>query len=161
MFCHISLSVAERLAIAIKGIIVQFMDVFTKKKRSEVMAKIRAKNTKPEIAVRKLLHSMGYRFRVHNKHLPSKPDICLPKYSTVILVHGCFWHNHKRCIDGKIPKSNVSYWGPKIRGNVERDKKHRRALQRLGWKVVTIWECELCDMARLEKKIQKKLRLKV
>jgi DNA mismatch endonuclease (patch repair protein) len=145
------------MAIPIEGPIVQIMDVFTKQKRSEVMARIRAKNTKPEIAVRKLLHRMGYRFRVHNKNLPGKPDVCLAKHNTIILVHGCFWHNHKRCNNGKIPKSNMGYWLPKIRGNVERDKKHRRALRRLGWKVITIWECELCDMSQLEKKIKAKI----
>lgn len=83
------------------------MDVFTKEKRSDVMARIKAKDTKPEIVVRKLLHGMGYRFRLHNRQLPGKPDVCLRKYNTIILIHGCFWHHHKKCINGKIPKSNV------------------------------------------------------
>lgn len=133
------------------------MDVFTKKKRSEVMSRIRAKDTKPEIAVRKLLHRMGYRFRLHDKNLPGKPDVCLAKHCTVILIHGCFWHNHSRCQDGKIPKSNTDYWQPKIERNIQRDKKNKRALQRLGWKVITVWECELRDMERLEKRIKKQL----
>lgn len=124
------------------------------------MSRIRAKDTKPEIAVRKLLHRMGYRFRLHNKNLPGKPDVCLTKHEAVILIHGCFWHNHRKCRDGKIPKSNVDYWQPKIERNVSRDKKHKRALQRLGWKVITIWECELRNMDKLTIRIKKGLEKK-
>ncbi len=135
------------------------MDVFTKDKRSEVMSRIRAKNTKPELIVRKLLHSMGYRFRLHNKHLPGKPDICLRKYNTIILVHGCFWHHHEKCRDGKIPKSNISYWQPKIERNMKRDQENGAALQNLNWKVLTIWECEIKDVASLEKRLKANLKM--
>ena len=134
------------------------MDVFTKKKRSSVMAKIKAKDTKPEILVRKLLHRMGYRFRLHNKHLPGKPDVCLEKYNTVIFIHGCFWHNHKKCNDGKIPKSNVGYWQPKIQGNIARDKRNNLALKRMGWKIITIWECSLNDLSSIKKLLKGKLK---
>lgn len=133
-------------------------DTISKKKRSEVMAKIRAKNTKPEIAIRSLLHGMGYRFRNHASKLPGKPDVCLAKHRTVIFIHGCFWHNHCRCRDGRLPKSNLAYWRPKIEGNVARDKKHKRALRYRGWRVLTIWECELKNIERLQNKIDKYLR---
>lgn len=133
------------------------MDTFTKQKRSEVMAKIRGKDTKPEKIVRSLLHQMGFRFRLHNKMLPGKPDICLPKHETVIFVHGCFWHNHTKCKGGRLPKSNLEYWQPKIQRNVERDKMRQRSLRKLGWKVIVIWECELKAENRLRSKIQKSL----
>ena len=129
------------------------MDTVTKAKRSEVMSKIRAKNTKPEIIVRKILHKLGYRFSLHRRDLPGKPDIVLARRGTVVFVHGCFWHGHKGC--ARHPKSNLEYWTPKIERNAERDKIQKKMLKKLGWKVLTIWECELKNVSKLEKKIQK------
>ena len=106
------------------------------------MARIRSKNTKPEHIVRSLLHRMGYRFRLYRNDLPGRPDIVMPKYKTVVFVHGCFWHQHKGCRDGVVPKTKRRYWKPKLTRNVLRDKEHVRALRALGWRVVSIWECE-------------------
>ena len=106
------------------------------------MARIRSKNTKPELIVRSLLHRMGYRFRLHRADLPGHPDIVMPKYRTVIFVHGCFWHQHKGCREGVIPKTKRRYWGPKLTRNVFRDKGHIHALRELGWRVVVVWECD-------------------
>lgn len=134
-------------------------DVFTKKKRSEVMSRIRAKNTKPELLIRQFLFSQGFRYRLHQKNLPGKPDIVLKKYSTVVLINGCFWHGHTNCKIFKMPKSRQDYWIPKIEGNISRHSKHIRELKRLGWKVIVIWECQLkknkldLTLMKLEKKI--------
>lgn len=109
-----------------------------------MMAGIKGKNTKPEIVVRKALHAQGYRFRLHDKKLPGKPDIVLPKYKTVIFVHGCFWHKHD-CKHFKWPKTRPEFWREKIEGNVARDKKHAEELITLGWNVKVVWECEVKD----------------
>lgn len=121
------------------------------------MSRIRAKNTKPEMLVRSLLHKQGYRFRLHQHNLPGKPDICLPKYKTVIFVHGCFWHAHENCKRSNIPKSNTDYWIPKIMRNVERDLMHRKSLKNMEWKVIVIWECELKNLEELREKLTKGL----
>lgn len=105
------------------------------------MAKIRGKNTKPELLVRRFLFSKGYRYRIHVKHLPGTPDIVLPKYNVVIFVHGCFWHGH--AVDGRLPHSNLEFWASKIKHNKERDFKNTQKLLSMGWKVITIWECQL------------------
>ena len=118
-------------------------DVFSKEKRSEVMSKIRGKDTKPEILVRKYLHSRGLRFRKNDKRYPGHPDIVLPKYKTIVLVRGCFWHLHEGCKYARIPKSNVEYWQNKLYGNKERDKRTKKELEDMGWKVITVWECQL------------------
>ena len=118
-------------------------DTFTNEKRSKIMSQVRSKNTKPEILLRKWLHSEGFRFRIHKKNLPGKPDIILPKYKVAINVHGCFWHRHNDCKNSTRPKSNVSYWEIKFNANVERDKKNTADLMTMGWKVITIWECEV------------------
>jgi DNA mismatch endonuclease (patch repair protein) len=118
-------------------------DVFTPEKRSEVMSLIRGKDTKPELAVRSILHRMGYRFRLHRKNLPGKPDIVLPRYRTVVFVHGCFWHQHDGCPDGHPPKSRKEFWLKKLDGNKARDKRNLAALSEAGWRVIVIWECEL------------------
>ena len=118
-------------------------DIWSKEKRSEVMAKIRSKDTKPEILLRSLLHKSGFRFRLHKKGLPGSPDIVLPKHGTVIFVNGCFWHHHKGCRDGKIPKTRSEWWLAKIERNINRDKKTHRQLRALGWCVLVIWECEV------------------
>ena len=117
-------------------------DVVDKETRSRMMSGIKGKNTKPEMIVRKALHKAGYRYRLHDKRLPGKPDIVLPKYKTVIFVHGCFWHHHD-CKYFKWPKTRPEFWRTKIEGNVERDKKAYAKLQRLGWKVVVVWECDI------------------
>ena len=130
------------------------MDNVSKEKRSEIMSKIRSKNTTPEIKVRKLLHSMGYRFRLHRKDLPGKPDIVLPKYKTVIFVHGCFWHGHEGCRYAVIPKSNTHYWKNKINNNISRDNNNLILLSELKWKVLIIWECELINLDLLTFKIK-------
>ena len=119
------------------------MDIWSKQKRSEVMSKIRGKDTKPEMILRSYLFRLGFRFRVHKKDLPGKPDIVLPKYQTVIFVHGCFWHYHDDCREGRIPSTNSKFWEEKLLKNVEKDKRHTEALQELGWKVIVVWECEI------------------
>ena len=117
-------------------------DVFSKKKRSEVMSLIRSKNTKPELYVRSFLHKQGYRFRLHQKNLPGNPDIVLRKHGVVINVNGCFWHHHD-CGNYKIPKSNRKFWHNKLITNKARDQKNTNKLRNLGWKVYKIWECKL------------------
>ena len=111
--------------------------------RARNMSAIKSKNTKPEIAVRKLLHSMGYRFRLHRKDLPGSPDIVLPKYKTVIFVHGCFWHRHENCKYASTPKTRQEFWNKKFNENILRDKKNLEILSSLGWKIIIIWECEI------------------
>jgi len=115
-------------------------DRFSTATRSEIMSKIRSKNTAPEILVRKHLHSLGYRFRLHDKKLPGKPDIVLKKHRTAIQVRGCFWHQHG-CKFSNSPKSNTSYWLPKLEKNKERDKLNDKKIKKLGWKLIVIWEC--------------------
>lgn len=127
-------------------------DIYSRQRRSYVMSRIRKTDTKPEMMVRRLLHRLGYRFRLHRADLPGNPDIVLPKHHTVIFVHGCFWHQHS-CRLGKLPKSNKNYWVPKLRGNKRRDTGNRRALRRLGWKVLVVWECQVQDEAKLRQKL--------
>jgi DNA mismatch endonuclease, patch repair protein len=118
-------------------------DVHDKKTRSYNMSRIRGKDTKPEMLVRKFLHANGFRFRLHVKDLPGKPDIVLPKYKTVIFVHGCFWHGHKHCRYYVIPKTKTEWWLNKINGNIANDKKATVALKQQGWKIINLWECDL------------------
>jgi DNA mismatch endonuclease (patch repair protein) len=117
-------------------------DIVSKEARSRMMSGIKGKNTKPEILVRSMLHKMGYRFRLHMNNLPGKPDIVLPKYHTVVFVHGCFWHRHSGCKYAYIPKSRSDFWNEKFFKNIERDKVNREKLQKAGWVVLTVWECE-------------------
>ena len=120
-------------------------DVFDKRKRSWVMSLVKGKNTEPEIFVRSLLHRLGYRFTVNgpnNKKLPGKPDIVLPKYHTVILVHGCFWHGHPGCKHHRIPKSRTEWWTAKIESNRRRDERNLAELEARGWHVVVLWTCQ-------------------
>lgn len=119
------------------------MDIWDKRKRSEVMSKIHSKGTKPELALRKALFARGFRFRVNYTKLPGKPDIVLPKYKTVIFVNGCFWHHHEGCKYAYTPKTNTKFWIDKINSNVLRDKINRQKLLVLGWNVIIIWECEI------------------
>jgi DNA mismatch endonuclease (patch repair protein) len=118
-------------------------DVHDKKTRSYNMSRIRSKDTKPEILVRKFLFSKGYRYKLHDKNLPGKPDIVLPKYKTVIFIHGCFWHGHKGCKYYVVPKTRTKWWVTKINGNIVNDKRKKASVKKLGWKVITIWECQL------------------
>lgn len=118
-------------------------DIFTKQKRSEIMSNISGKNTKPEIIIRKLAHSLGYRFRLHKKNLPGKPDIVFPKYKKVIFVNGCFWHGHKNCKRSKLPTTNKKFWKEKIENNKKKDAADYRKLRKLGWDYLVIWQCRI------------------
>jgi DNA mismatch endonuclease (patch repair protein) len=121
------------------------MDRLTPEERSRLMSKIRGKDTKPELLVRSMLHRAGYRFSLHRKDLPGKPDIVLRKYKTVVFVHGCFWHCHKGCKSAHLPKSNSAFWKRKLERNVANDSRHQAKLAEMGWNVVVVWECELKD----------------
>lgn len=118
-------------------------DIHSTKIRSYNMSRIRSKDTKPEILVRKFLFFHGFRFRLYDKSLPGKPDIVLKKYNTVIFIHGCFWHMHKRCKSFQMPATNVNYWYPKLLKNSEKDKAAIKLLKRSKMKVIVVWECEL------------------
>ena len=130
------------------------VDVFDEVKRSAIMARIKAEDTKPEIAVRRIAFSLGYRYRLHRKDLPGKPDLVFPRLGKIILVHGCFWHQHS-CKDGRTPSSNKDYWIPKLERNTERDRNNLNELCKLGWTCLVIWECELKNPARLTSRIEK------
>lgn len=125
-------------------------DIVSPEKRSQMMAAIRGQNTKPEIAIRKLLFAKGYRFRLHRKDLPGKPDIVLPKYKALIFVQGCFWHGHKDCALFRMPKSKQDFWRKKISGNVARDKANTARLLDAGWRICTVWECALKGRNRID-----------
>lgn len=132
------------------------MDIWPKDKRSQVMSRIISKNTSIEQRVRKMLSKMGYRYRLHIKGLPGKPDIVLRRYKAVIFVHGCFWHLHSRCRDGTIPKTRSAYWKNKLLNNKKRDIKYIRRLRSQGWKVLRLWECETEKHSeKVIKKLQK------
>lgn len=119
------------------------------------MSRIKGRNTLPERIVRSLLHRMGYRFRLHRKDLPGKPDIVLPRYKAVIFVHGCFWHQHEGCRFAYTPKTRVDFWQSKFRATMQRDVEVSQKLVSLGWKVMTIWECELADQSELSEKLRR------
>ena len=122
--------------------------------RSKMMAAVRSKDTQPEMLVRRLVHGMGYRYRLHRSNLPGKPDLVLPSRRKIIFVHGCFWHQHT-CRGAHLPKSNTSYWGPKLERNRARDKKHLKALRSMGWKCLVVWECELKNLERVRLRISR------
>lgn len=130
------------------------MDKHTPEQRHRNMSAIKGKNTKPEILVRKMLHSMGFRFRLHSKELPGKPDIVLPKYKTAIFVHGCFWHRHPDCKYSTSPSTNVEFWVRKFAENTLRDEKKINELISLGWKVHVIWTCEIKDTPDFRHKLK-------
>lgn len=119
------------------------------------MSLVRGRDTGPEVVVRRALHRLGYRFRLHRKDLPGRPDIVFGKRRKVIFVHGCFWHRHNdpACKLARLPKSRLAFWGPKLVGNAERDARHLHALHTLGWKVLIVWECELRHSEQLENKL--------
>jgi DNA mismatch endonuclease, patch repair protein len=127
--------------------------------RSWNMSRIRSKNTKPERVVRSMLFSLGFRFRINRKDLPGRPDIVLPRYKSAIFIHGCFWHRHN-CKDATMPKSNTDFWEKKFAANVERDSRVKRELKDLGWKVITVWSCELKDMELLKQRLVFELKNK-
>ncbi|MDZ7640959.1 MAG: very short patch repair endonuclease [Desulfurivibrio sp.] len=129
------------------------MDTLSKERRSWNMSRIKGKDTKPELIVRSLLHSMGYRYRLHQKSLPGKPDMVFKKYRAVIFVHGCFWHRHKGCKFAYKPKSKQEFWQRKFLENEARDKKNRFKLEKLDWKVLVIWECEVENIEKLKRKV--------
>jgi DNA mismatch endonuclease, patch repair protein len=117
------------------------------------MRQIRSRDTSPEMIVRRLVHGMGYRFRLHVALLPGKPDIVLPRLKSIIEVRGCFWHRHPRCIDSHVPKSRIHYWEPKLQRNQQRDEENGRKLRQLGWRVLVIWECETKSVEKLSRRI--------
>ncbi len=127
-------------------------DTLTSEQRSANMSAVRGKNTAPELLLRSMLHRMGYRFRLHRRDLPGTPDIVFPARRGVVFVHGCFWHGHT-CARGVVPSSNVDFWQTKIAKNRERDARAQRRLQKEGWKVLIIWECEMKNRDRLAKRL--------
>lgn len=145
----VSLVVWVRLLCTLITDSLTILDSVTKEKRSEIMSKVRSKNTSPELAVRKLLFSLGYRYRLHAKNLPGKPDLVFPGRKKVIFVHGCFWHYHD-CKTGHIPKSRLDYWKPKLTTRRQRDATNVAALIGMGWRVLVLWECEISDLKRVE-----------
>jgi DNA mismatch endonuclease (patch repair protein) len=118
-------------------------DIFTKGKRSQIMSSISAKETRPEIAVRSFLFRRGFRFRKNVKTLPGKPDIVLHKFKTVVFIHGCFWHGHQKCKRASLPKTNKAFWSKKIKGNTKRDERNYSDSKKIGWRLITIWQCQL------------------
>lgn len=134
------------------------VDTLSKNRRSWNMSRVRGKDTKPELIVRSVLHRIGFRFRLHVNRLPGKPDIVLQKYRTVVFVHGCFWHRHKRCPDASVPKSRTDFWIQKFTGNVERDRSNRTALRRSGWKVIVVWECEATKKEKLAARLCREIK---
>ena len=118
-------------------------DVFSKEKRSEIMSRIGPKNTKPELIIRRLVHSLGYRYRLHKKDLPGKPDLVFPKYRKVIFVHGCFWHGCEKCNRSKLPDTNYDFWNLKIRKTKDRDRRIYAELKKIGWDSLVLWQCEI------------------
>lgn len=133
------------------------MDGLTPEKRSWNMSRIRGVDTKPELLVRSLLHRMGYRFRLHRRDLPGRPDIVLPKYRAVVFVHGCFWHRHRGCRYAYVPKSRKDFWKRKFARNVERDREVRHLLRKAGWKILVVWECETVDADGLASRLSSAL----
>lgn len=133
------------------------MDKISSSRRSENMRAIRSSNTEPELVVRRLVHRCGFRYRLHKRELPGKPDLVFSSRKAVIFVHGCFWHMHE-CQNVRVPKSNVGYWRPKLERNRQRDRDQLATLTELGWRILTIWECETTDLQALEFTIRAFLR---
>jgi len=129
------------------------MDRLSLDHRSWNMSRIMGKNTLPEKSVRSLLHSLGYRFRLHRKNLPGRPDVVLPRFQAAIFVHGCFWHRHERCKYAYTPKTRVEFWQRKFDENVARDKSALNSLQKRGWRVLVLWECQISDKKALAKRL--------
>ncbi|MDQ0563205.1 DNA mismatch endonuclease (patch repair protein) [Rhizobium mesoamericanum] len=130
------------------------MDIVSPARRSQIMARIAGKGTKPEVAVRRVAHGLGYRFRLHRRDLPGSPDLVFPSRQLALFVHGCFWHRHAGCRLAYNPKSNVEFWQAKFKGNIARDARVLDELERLGWRVAMIWECETRDFDGLCQKLK-------
>jgi DNA mismatch endonuclease (patch repair protein) len=134
------------------------VDRLTPERRSINMGRIRSRDTSPEMIVRRLVHRMGYRYRLHVSSLPGKPDLVLSRLKRIIEVRGCFWHQHPGCIDSHIPKSHLEYWGRKLEQNHRRDQENARRLRELGWRVLVVWECEAKATENLVKRLARFLR---
>ena len=131
------------------------MDVLTREQRRRCMSQVKGKDTKPEVLVRRLLHGMGYRFRLHAKDLPGRPDVVMPRHRKIVQVHGCFWHGHRGCRRATRPSTNVDFWSNKIEGNQRRDVRTRRKLRSMGWEVLVIWQCQTRDRQGVEKRLER------
>jgi DNA mismatch endonuclease (patch repair protein) len=131
-------------------------DTLTPSQRSERMSRVRGQGTKPEMIVRRLVHGMGFRYRLHSRELPGTPDLVFPGRGKAIFVHGCFWHRHPdpSCKLARMPKSRLDFWQPKLQGNRARDLRHRRELEALGWRILVVWECQMRDKEQLENKLR-------
>ena len=134
------------------------VDRVSRTKRSEIMRAVRPKDTRPELAVRCIVSRLGYRFRLHPKALPGKPDLAFPSRRKAIFVHGCFWHGHARCPKARLPKSRVDYWADKLERNKERDRRKARELKSKGWSILVVWQCQLARPERVERRIDDFLR---
>lgn len=130
-------------------------DRLTPERRSDNMRNIRSIDTSPELLVRRLVHKMGFRYRLHVATLPGRPDLVFPRLKRIIEVRGCFWHQHGKCLDSHTPKSQVDYWGAKLRRNVQRDAENLQLLRKLGFRVLVLWECEIRNLGRVARRIQK------
>jgi DNA mismatch endonuclease (patch repair protein) len=130
------------------------MESRSREARSENMRRIRCKDSRPEMEVRRLIHSLGYRYRLHKHSLPGRPDLVFECRRKVVFVHGCFWHAHEHCAAAHRPKSNAHYWNPKLRGNRRRDVRNTAVLRELGWRVLVVWECQVSDVRRLRKTVR-------
>lgn len=130
------------------------MDHLSPKDRSLLMARIRSSDTGPELKVRRLAHSMGLRFRLKRRDLPGSPDLIFPRHWLAVFVHGCFWHRHPGCVRATLPKSRVEFWTKKLEGNIARDRRDVCALEKLGWRVLVLWECELKDEGELRDRLR-------
>ncbi len=131
-------------------------DTLCPAQRSERMSRISGKNTGPELVIRRLVHKLGYRFRLHRKSLPGTPDLVFPRLRSVIFVHGCFWHRHPdpKCALARLPKSRLGFWEPKLTANRERDEHNQKTLSAAGWRILVVWECDLSDKEQLENRIK-------
>lgn len=131
------------------------MDLLTRSQRSAVMSAVKSKDTVPELTVRKLIHGLGYRYRLHGKGLPGKPDLVFRGRQAIIFIHGCFWHRHPGCALARLPKSRIDFWEPKLSANRLRDRRNERALRTQGWRVLVIWECQIAKTERLIARIRR------
>lgn len=129
------------------------IDTLSPAERSVRMGRVKGKDTKPELIVRRLVHSLGYRYRLHRRDLPGCPDLCFPSLRKLVFVHGCFWHRHDCKLGNRLPKSRVDFWKPKLEANQQRDRQHQTALRRLGWQNLVVWECELAHKEQLKNKL--------
>ena len=129
-------------------------DTLSPKERSKRMSLIRGKDTSPELKLRQLVHGMGFRYRLHVKDLPGKPDLVFPSKRAIIFMHGCFWHRHPGCKLARMPKSKLDFWGPKLEANRERDIRNQEILKNLGWRVLVIWECEMTNIEKVSQKVR-------